>query len=845
MKTGHNTPGSSPDDQTAMGDERSRVLLDICGSYINDYQVIESIGAGGGGHVFRGHHRHMERAVAIKILTTGASADATAARRFQREVQVAAKLAHPNIVTAYDAGYWRDLPFLVMEYVDGQPLSALIKNEGALSTSQAIDFVSQAAEGLAYAHDQQIVHRDIKPSNIMVTHDSRIKILDLGLARLREVSIQGLTKSDSDDLTSHGSVIGTVGYMSPEQFQDAADVDHRTDIYSLGCTLFYMLAGRPPYTGSFMKTLVAHMNEPIPSIRDHRSDVHPKIEAMYTRMVAKAAEDRYPSMRHLLQELNDEEIRKASATNAPIAPVQQSQPANVVETDPYMIRKAIGIDFGTANTVVASVGEDGFPQSVRNESGEQSTLSCVAFDGRNSLVGIRALDAAIDDSNDRFRFAKPMLEKPSGLVWSGQTIPSQVLCAAVINDAVRRAKRSIGYFSHATLAIPGCFGMGQRSAICDAFEISEIGILDVITEPLAIAIDHAFRHGLLNMHRESEPQTYLIFRLGAGTFDATVLRVEKREVRVLTTVGDHQLGSKEWDERIALFIRDQVQTQYDEDVAGSISEQLLLLRQSELAKLALSEIDATPIRCKVGKQVMEGTLPRRIIAKLGRDIYERLVQFTKEAIRSSGLAIDEFTAVLMAGGGSRMPLCKQVVHTSIGDDIPLIQTLDESVANGCAIWSQRLLAPDQSSLDFSIREATPYKITISQEHGGAKSKPSVIAKDTPLPVSHSCELKITEDLQTQIQIELFESIDADPNHARSLGASIISGLPPGMTRGTTVLAELQIATSGDIRIFTESLATGKRTEHEFAKNHGISEQELSKWSQWLDLGSVLGQPDSS
>ncbi len=269
---------------------------------MGNYVILDRLGTGGMGQVFKARHRKMDRIVAIKMLPPDTLRSADALKRFLREVKAVARLSHPNIVTAYDADEAKGVHFLVMEYVEGENLSALVKRNGPLPIEQAAVCMLQAARGLEYAHSEGIIHRDIKPSNLLLDRRGSIKILDMGLARIEESVEPDATPVE--DLTQSGYVMGSVDYMSPEQGFDLRTTDHRSDIYSLGATLHYLLTGRPMYrSNTLVKRILAHRDHPLPSLRCRAPDVPEVIDATFQRMVAKRPEDRQQSMGEVIAAL--------------------------------------------------------------------------------------------------------------------------------------------------------------------------------------------------------------------------------------------------------------------------------------------------------------------------------------------------------------------------------------------------------------------------------------------------------------------------------------------------------------------------------------------------------------
>jgi hypothetical protein len=254
------------------------------------YRIVRLLGAGGMGAVYEAEHLVMQRPVALKVIRRALTAKADALGRFRREVRTAARLSHQNIVVTHDAEDAGDTHFLVMEYVQGTDLGRLVRERGPLPVDCACDYVRQAALGLQHAFEQGMVHRDIKPHNLMLTPDGRVKILDFGLASFASEAVSAAAA------TGTGLVLGTVDYMAPEQADSARQADIRSDIYSLGCTLYHLLAGQPPFPrGTPIQKMMAHASRQPQPLTELRPDLPEGLMTVLERMMAKDPEQRYPA----------------------------------------------------------------------------------------------------------------------------------------------------------------------------------------------------------------------------------------------------------------------------------------------------------------------------------------------------------------------------------------------------------------------------------------------------------------------------------------------------------------------------------------------------------------------
>jgi serine/threonine protein kinase/formylglycine-generating enzyme required for sulfatase activity len=345
------------------------------GTILGQYRILDQLGAGGMGQVYKAVHVAMDRVVALKVIAPHLLRDARARARFQQEVRTAAKLNHPNIVMAHDAAEADGLSFLVMEHVEGTTLSTLISEQGLPPVPLACEIIRQAALGLQHAQDKGMVHRDLKPGNLMVAAQQTagggaivrmpkpggtlpgwpmaplVKILDFGVARLREIGPDG-EPLKMQTLTQEGCVVGTPEFMSPEQACDSRNVDIRSDIYSLGCTLYFLLTGRPPFSGATaLETMVQHLKQDLPPVDQLRPGLAPGIAEVVHRMLAKSADERFQTPAEVAEALRPWTGDFASSVAPDVLMVQRGLAA----TAPVSMA---AVQTPSENVVAASVDEN-------------------------------------------------------------------------------------------------------------------------------------------------------------------------------------------------------------------------------------------------------------------------------------------------------------------------------------------------------------------------------------------------------------------------------------------------------------------------------------------------------
>ncbi|HEX5467492.1 MAG TPA: protein kinase [Gaiellaceae bacterium] len=350
------------------------------------YELQDLAGTGGMSSVYRARDTVLERTVAIKILHEHFSDDPEYVERFRREARALAQLNHPNIVTVIDRGEFEGRQFIVFEHLDGETLKSLVEREGPLAVDRALALVHQIARGLAFAHEHGVVHRDVKPHNVLIDDDGVAKVTDFGIARSLE---------PADGLTETGTLLGTSEYIAPEQ-ASGNRVDERSDQYSLAVVLYELLTGEPPYSGeNFMAVAMKHIREPVPSVRQSRPDVSPRLDAIVARAMAKRPEDRFPSTEALMAALeaarSETGVREASADDdtASIEGPAPPPPPPLVErrrrAGRFPLPLLLGLlVIGVAALVLALVIAGGGTDALTGDDGQGGA-------GGESRVGLTAL----------------------------------------------------------------------------------------------------------------------------------------------------------------------------------------------------------------------------------------------------------------------------------------------------------------------------------------------------------------------------------------------------------------------------------------------------------------------
>lgn len=821
------------------------------GTVIGEYAVLEKIGAGGGGQVFKAEHQRMERIVALKVMPKSTP---RALKRFHQEVKAAAKLIHPNIVTAFDAGEHDGMPYLVMEYVEGKSLDQVVDDGGPLQVDTACDFIAQAARGLAYAHSRNIVHRDIKPSNLMLDDEGAVKVLDMGLAR-HTVTSGDAPKNDTDsgELTKAGTVIGTVNYMSPEQTRDAKSVDHRTDIYSLGCTFYYLLTAQSVFSGDMIAVLLAHTQQPPPSLRSFREDVPERLDAVYQRMLAKRPEDRYQSIAEVVTDL--EEFIIAGPIGASGAAAQLT--AEITTDSPWATRlqetlrssekpattvvghaPAVGIDLGTSLSSIARVDKKTEkPATLANAEGQLATPSVVMIDGSTVAIGKEAFDAVGARAECLAERIKRDLGRNSyRSALSGQHYPPEVLQGLIVNKLVKDVGQEVGEFDQVVIAVPAYFGDVRRKAVEDAAYIAGLELLDIINEPTAAAIAFSQQHDFFESAKGDSLQRLLVCDIGGGAFDVSVIQAEAAKFSVLATGGAYALGGFDWDGRLAGKVAKLFTDKYGLDPRLDPNAAAQLWRQCEETRRALSGDDKATINFEFEGNPARVTVSRQQLTNFTRDIIEGIRAAIEKTLQMVDVEASSVDHVLLVGGMSHTPMIRGMLKKLTGKKLDASIQPDQAVAHGAALYAAAQLAKKEGRPPrFEIEEVNSHSMGIvATDKKGVKRHAILIPRNTRLPTSAQRTFKTHKQGQDSLTIQIVEGESKSLKECTWIGKCVIENLPPSLPAGTPFTVEFRCTTNGRLSVFVESPVTGQRITQEIRRPTRLSGSELETWREWVE-----------
>ena len=733
---------------------------------LGEYLIEKKIGAGGMGQVFRARHRTMDREVALKVLPRSLSEDAVAIERFYSEVRATARLMHPNIVTAFDAGCCRagnsPVHYLVMELINGEVLSERVERTGPMSVQEVVDVLKQAASALEYAHKQGIVHRDIKPSNMMFTPTGVLKILDFGLAVLRDRMEHGAKRESQ--------IIGTVEFMSPEQINAPESVDHRSDLYSLGATIFFLLTGRPMFHGETVQTALAQINRKPQALYEARSDIDIRLDSVFQSLVAKSPNERCQSGNDLLEKLvslnlidRPAVLPRAHGIEGRLPKLGFELPTNsgLGKSTSHRTYASIGIELGMINSRVSYVDKDQKIEEVPVDGDSNELRNMLFSDGEVIAVGSNAAAQRATKPNHIFYgmqrwYGLPLLERPFG----NKQVPPEVLVGCVIRQLAESARTKLPNASHAVVTVPACYDQMHRLSTKTAARIAGVEVLQLLDKPLAAVLAHAEIDSRL-AHASGKSSEYkklfMVAMLNGGACEVSLVSIEGLAVRMLASVGDWKRGIMRWHDRAAKRLATEVEAKFGNIVRDDLNTASRLQRTIERVFDRLRTSATVPFVFEVPRGKLERQVDRDRLSEWVDDLEQDCQVFASEAIERTKIEPKNIDAVLLIGDLCWMPTIQQQLKALVGERTQIVMLKSNDLARGAALQAHYLMPP-LDPMATVAHGATSYDLgVVIQEDENRTGAPKVlIRKDSPTPTQTSRTLRFNRPGAEQPVLQFVE-----------------------------------------------------------------------------------------
>jgi molecular chaperone DnaK len=500
---------------------------------------------------------------------------------------------------------------------------------------------------------------------------------------------------------------------------------------------------------------------------------------------------------------------------------------------------AVGIDLGTTFSAVSRLDDSGKPVTLINAEGDKITPSVVFMEGDNVVVGKEAVKALATDAAEVAECAKRDLgrrtfHKPLG----GRQYPPEALQAFILNKLRVDAQRQIGNFSKVVITVPAYFDETRRKATQDAGYMAGFEVMDIINEPTAAAVAFGFEKGFLNLDRpeENKARKILVYDLGGGTFDVTVMKIEGRDFIALATDGDVQLGGKDWDQRLVDFVAEDFLRMFQIDPREDPNVNGRLWRECEDAKRTLSARLKTQIAVDYRGHAVRVEVTRAQFEDMTRDLLDRTAFTTRQTLQAAGLQWGDLDRVLLVGGSTRMPAVPAMLKALSGRDPDASVSPDEAVAHGAALHAGILLDKYEGRApNFKIRNVNSHSLGVVATDTATRRKRNaiLIPRNTPLPVTARRSFKTQKQNQQSILVQIVEGESASPDDCSKLGKCVVRNLPKNLAAQTPIEVRFRYEENGRLTVVVAVEGTGAVLKHELTRENSLTADQLDSWRRYI------------
>ena len=504
---------------------------------------------------------------------------------------------------------------------------------------------------------------------------------------------------------------------------------------------------------------------------------------------------------------------------------------------------AVGIDLGTTYSLIAHLDAQGRPCCIPNVHGELLTPSVVLFEDGGTIVGKEAVLASAAEPDRVAECAKrDMGTKAYRKQINGEFLPPEVISSLVLRSLKADAERKLGGpVSRAVITVPAYFEETRRRATMDAGRLAGLEVLDIINEPTAAAVAYGYHLGFLDRSGKlagDKPLRVLVFDLGGGTFDVTIVEIGGTDFKALATDGDVQLGGKDWDEQLMNLVADRFREQAREDLRDNPFTRQELWLAAELAKRTLTERKKAPLHINHLGNRLKVEVTRDEFEAVTAGLLERTRMTTEIVVRQAGLGWGDIDRVLLVGGSTRMPMVRQMLRELTGKEPETSLNPDEAVAHGAALYAE-LLAPRpeecEQPANFTLTDVNSHSLGILGSHAetGRKFNKVLIPKNSPLPHTVSKVFKTFKPNQRSVQIKVLEGESDRPEVCTVIGTCAIRDLPPDLPAGWPVRVSYSYAANGRLHVSAHLQGHSAGVNADFERENRLPDEDLDMWAHFI------------
>lgn len=499
---------------------------------------------------------------------------------------------------------------------------------------------------------------------------------------------------------------------------------------------------------------------------------------------------------------------------------------------------AVGIDLGTTYSVVARLDDTGRPQTLINAEGDHLTPSVVLVEDGEVVVGKEAVKAMSLEMDRVAECAKRDVgERMFHKALGGRQYPPEAIEAWILDKLRRDTQDQIGGYHKVVITVPAYFDEARRKATQDAGYIAGFEVLDIINEPTAAAVAFGYQQGFLAAGRDAgAPRNVLVYDLGGGTFDVTVMRIAERDFVALATDGDVHLGGRDWDQRLVDFVAEEFIRKHGVDPREDPNVEGQLIRECEDAKRTLSGRSRAMLACSYGGHQFRHEVTRELFEEITQDLLERTAFTTRQTLQAAGLDWSEIDRILMVGGSTRMPAVSQMLKNLSGIEPDRSVSPDEAVAHGAALHAGMLLDTHAGRVpQFRIQNVNSHSLGVVAYDAQTQEPRNaiLIPRNTALPAASTRAFRTKRQGQKSVLVRIVEGEAGHPDHCSQIGRCSIRNLPPDLPKNTPIEVRFRYLENGRLSVRVRVAGTHKLLRHEIMRDNSLTAEQLNAWRKFV------------